>query len=166
MSLFPQAKLHHIAASTSDHCMLVLKSARTRQKPFRRKKLFRFESMWLRNVGCRDIVKEAWERGQGTNSEHPFSQCLEECRTSLSSWNKSTFGHVGRRIAALQSKLQWLEGRNRGDVNMDEISEVKSELNKMLLVEEDMWHQRSQNCWLKAGDRYTSFFHTKASKRH
>ena len=128
--------------------------------------MFRFESMWLRDVGCRDIVKEAWERGQGANPEHPFSQCLEECRTSLSSWNKSTFGHVGRRIAALQSKLQWLEGRNRGDVNMDEINEVKSELNRMLLVEEDMWHQRSRNCWLKAGDRNTSFFHTKASNRH
>ena len=47
---------------------------------------------------------------------------------------------------------------------MDEMNEVKSELNRMLLVEEDMWHQRSRNCWLKAGDRNTSFFHTKANR--
>lgn len=49
---------------------------------------------------------------------------------------------------------------------MEEIQVTKLELNKMLLVEEDMWQQRSRNCWLKAGDRNTSFFHTKASNRH
>jgi len=36
----------------------------------------------------------------------------------------------------------------------------------MLLVEEDMWQQRSRNYWLKSGDRNTSFFHTKASNKH
>ena len=57
-----------------------------------------------------------------------------------------------------------MEERNSGDVNMGEMNEVKSELNRMLLVEEDMWHQRSRNCWLKAGDRNTTFFHTKANR--
>ena len=36
----------------------------------------------------------------------------------------------------------------------------------MLLVEEDMWQQRSRNSWLKSSDRNTSFFRTKASNRH
>ena len=36
----------------------------------------------------------------------------------------------------------------------------------MLLIEEDMWNQWSRNCWLKASDKNTSFFHTKASNRH
>ena len=49
---------------------------------------------------------------------------------------------------------------------MEEIQETKLELNRMLLVEEDMWQQRSRNSWLKARDCNTSFFHTKASNRH
>ena len=34
------------------------------------------------------------------------------------------------------------------------------------MVEEDMWHQRSRNCWLRSGEHNTSFFHAKASNRH
>ena len=49
---------------------------------------------------------------------------------------------------------------------MEEIHETKLELNKMLMIEEDMSNQRSKNCWLKAGDKNKSFFHTKATNRH
>jgi len=46
---------------------------------------------------------------------------------------------------------------------LDDLLETRLELNKALAIEEDMWLQRSSNCWLKVGDKNTSFFHTKAS---
>ena len=89
-----------------------------------------------------------------------------ECRSSLQSWNSTKFGHVGRNIASLSKKLQWLECLPGGELNMAEIHATKVELNKLLSAEEVMWKQRSRNCWLQSGDRNTSFFHKKASKRH
>ena len=107
--------------------------------------MFRFESMWLKDEQCEEVVSEAWERGKSMGTQHLFTQCMEECR-SLSSWNKNTFGHVGRKISTLQKKLQWWEGRRDGLVNMGEVEETRVELNRMLAVEEDMWHQRSRHC--------------------
>ncbi|KAK9991788.1 hypothetical protein SO802_026773 [Lithocarpus litseifolius] len=46
-------------ASTSDHCILVLKAPRDRQRGTRRPKLFRFESKWLRDEGYKDVVTKA-----------------------------------------------------------------------------------------------------------
>ena len=91
---------------------------------------------------------------------------MDKCSSSLQSWNKTNFGHVGRKIASLSKKLQWLECLPGGEANMEEIHATKVELNKMLMAEEEMWKQWSRNFWLKSGDRNTSFFHEKASKRH
>ena len=49
---------------------------------------------------------------------------------------------------------------------MEEIHATKVEPNKLLSAKEEMWKQRSRNCWLQSRDSNTSFFHEKASKRH
>ena len=97
---------------------------------------------------------------------HPFNTCLDECRDALTHWNKTTFAHVGKKVSTLRKKLQILENNGGLGVDMKEVQEMKLELNKMLLIEEDMWNQWSKNYWLKASDKNTSFFHTKASNRH
>ena len=72
---------------------------------------------------------------------------------------------MGRKVTALQQKLQTLENLNLRAATLNDLHAVRLELNKALAIEEDMWHQRSKNYWLKAGDKNTTFFHTKASNR-
>ena len=51
------------------------------------------------------MVEEAWEKGQNRVSGWPLEACLEECQKSLESWNKKSFGPVGKQIAVLQNKI-------------------------------------------------------------
>ena len=62
-SRFPKMQLHHKPNSSSDHCVLILKDVQNSNKKPCRKKLFRFEEMWLKEESCAALVEEAWDRG-------------------------------------------------------------------------------------------------------
>ena len=64
--------------------------------------------MWLKDSRCEKVVKDAWECGQLVGLDWVLQECLERCKANLSTWNDSEFGHVGRTIMELQTKLEWL----------------------------------------------------------
>ena len=70
---------------------------------------------------------------------------------------------MGKQITELQRKLQTLDSMKGDPTILETVHATKKELNRWLGFEEEKWHQRSQNNWLKAKDKNTSFFHTKAS---
>lgn len=117
--------------------------------------------MWLKGGRCKDVVRKVGKEGKRV-SRWPLEACLEECQSSLKTWNKHTFSHVGKQIADLQNKLQALESMKGNATDLESIHASKMELNSWLGIEE-MWHHRSRKNWLKAGDKNTTFFHTKAS---
>ena len=142
---FPVVRLFHVATSVSDHCILVLKEYRPTRKQRKGSKVWRFESMWLGDERCNEVVHEAWERGRGKVSQWPLEVCIEECQASLKSWNMQSFGHVGKQVAELQRKLQALENLKGAATDLEETHNIKKELNKWLGIEEEMWHERSRN---------------------
>ena len=51
------------------------------------------------------------------------------------------------------------------DKNFAQVQQLKHDINGLLVVEEKLWHQRSQSHWIKSGDKNTSYFHSRASHR-
>ena len=82
VNLFPRAKLHHLTNSASDHSPLLLRLDRRVSKK-KMKKLFRFESMWLKEPQCEEIVQNAWSDGIIAQSDFPLVSCINQCRMLL-----------------------------------------------------------------------------------
>lgn len=147
---FPSHQLHHLASSSLEHCILLLKDTPPPQSKLQqRKKFFRFKSIWLQEESCTQVVKAAWARGMERALVFPFLSCLEECHFSLTTWTNSTFGHVRKKIAKLQWSLQELKRQKGTPRLLVEIKNTRRELNKMLDIKEAMWHQRMHISWLK-----------------
>ena len=163
---FPKLNLFHKPNSASDHCILILKDVQNNSKRRRGKKLFRFKEMWLKEEACVGVVEDAWARGASKDFESPLSSYLSECQHSLISWNNASFGHLGKKLVALQARLEALECKKGSSATLGEFDCTRSEINKLLDAEEVMWRQRSRISWLKHGDKNTSFFHTKALSRY
>ena len=164
VNLFPRAKLHHLTNSASDHSPLLLRLERRVSKK-KMKKLFKFESMWLKEHQCEEIVQNAWSDGVMVQSEFVLVSCINHCRMRLEAWNKNVFGHVGRKINELQKHLEWLELQPASLGNIQDMRNTRMELNKWHEKEDAMWYQCSRiNCF-RDGDRNTSYFHAKASAR-
>ena len=58
LSLFPEARVRHVAMSISDHFLLMLSVTRKQTKKQGRKCFF-FEAMWTRDERCREIIEGA-----------------------------------------------------------------------------------------------------------
>ena len=108
-SLFPTAKLRHKSSSASDHNPLLPHLFSKKRQKY--KKIFRFESMWLKDERCEKVVLEAWEEGMCMASNFPIISCMETCRNKLEVWNANEYGHVGKKIACLQKRLEGLESK-------------------------------------------------------
>ncbi|XP_075662877.1 uncharacterized protein LOC142632324 [Castanea sativa] len=158
---FPQANIFH-RTFASDHNLLVLNLMRKKLKPVQTK-IFRFEAMRLKDSSCEDVVNSAWEEGLHMGIEFPIESCMENCCAKLEVWNKNYFGHVGKNISHRQKHLQWLEMQSTSIENIISMRDTRVELNCWLDKEDSMWHQRSRLNWFQAGDRNTSYFHSKAS---
>uniref|UniRef100_A0A803MS51 Endonuclease/exonuclease/phosphatase domain-containing protein n=1 Tax=Chenopodium quinoa TaxID=63459 RepID=A0A803MS51_CHEQI len=159
--LFPSSFVSHLTKRKSDHLpiLLCIKEALHTSKKKKKKKMYRFEAMWLRDENCAEIVSDAWERGEDLCSKIAFTS------SNLSAWSREKFGDFVKDLQACKGKMEQLMGETQTEEVIAQMRAIDDRMDELERREEMYWKQRSRQDWLKNGDKNTTFFHTKTKQR-
>lgn len=80
---FPTTRILHLNAFHSDHKSLLLAIDSELKHFYRKGRPFRFESMWLKERSCEEVVQNAWGVPIGTDSIWRFHEKILNCQDNL-----------------------------------------------------------------------------------
>ncbi|KAL0456415.1 UNVERIFIED_CONTAM: hypothetical protein Slati_0980700 [Sesamum latifolium] len=131
-------------------------------KPKRR---FRFEAAWVSSPECAEVIENAWGGFVADNPGKSVLDKIRATRVSLLQWNSSSFGNIRQTVKTIDAKICCLSLLPITTDRKAEIGRLRDKLEVWLWKEEILWKQGAKAHWLAAGDRNTSFFHSKANER-
>ena len=103
-NFFPGSFVTHLSKRKSDHLpiLLCMKGDINAPKTKKKRRLYRFETMWLRDEGCADIVATARERCGDI--------CSKIAHTSgqLSAWGRKKFGDFAKELKDCRGRMEEL----------------------------------------------------------
>ncbi|KAA3460675.1 reverse transcriptase [Gossypium australe] len=159
--LFKNFEVNHLQHSFSDHCPLVV-STNTNDGRYNsgHSRWFRFNADWILSPTCEEHIKNIW-----LSSSQDVLVKLQELGRSLQGWAKSEKKSRTQHTTELNGRLRDLGECDISEDILEEITEIKIDLNLEADKEEIYWEQKARTNWLKMGDKNTAFFHNSASQR-
>ncbi|PWA65252.1 hypothetical protein CTI12_AA315900 [Artemisia annua] len=101
---FPYQSLTHQPLIGSDHSPLIYKTC---SSPKKRRKSFKFESMWTLEESCEEVIRDLWCTSQLNDHMKNLKNQLASCAVGLRSWSRSHFGN-NKKIVAKVSECDCL----------------------------------------------------------
>ncbi|KAL9689687.1 hypothetical protein QQ045_010076 [Rhodiola kirilowii] len=161
---YPQAKVTHLARTSSDHCPLLF----TSKDPEPRRSRFFYQKMWHSHPGFSKLVEESWSGSRHANPLINFFLKLKHLRTVLKRWNWDVYGNIHRKQRALTLHIAVLEAdlQSRWDENTSrELAQLKADLHDVQSAQLDLAQSKAKLSWLLKGDRNTDLFHAALRNR-
>ena len=144
LAKFPTARISHLHCFTSNHRPIVLALDSNGEAQRWRRKPFRFEAMWLKDSGCKEIVTKAWDCNVVGTPMYVATKKLKKCKKRLKEWDRDHFGSVKNNIKKLKEQLWKAEMESVRFGSYEEVARIISELLALYEKEEKMWQQRSR----------------------
>ena len=80
---FKDPTVHHLAESTSNHCILAITDSPL--PSCRGKRHFHFEAMWVKREDCHGVIEAAWHSGTLSATPKRVASNLQICENALAS---------------------------------------------------------------------------------
>lgn len=125
-SAFQNAKGFHLTATNSDHSPILTDLNFNGRRV--KKKVFRFEPVWLRQDGFSDILIMNWRCS--LNQGGQLVNTLKNLGSFLKDWSLSSLGNVKNRISHLKKNLETLRNSPRTDDTISKESELVQEIDE------------------------------------
>jgi hypothetical protein len=151
---FPEASVHHLTRTHSDHCPVLI--CLDKPPSLNLPRPFIFQPVWLSHPDFPNVLNNSWD------VIFPLESNVIEFTRAVVQWNRDVFGNIFWKKQNLVARLRGIQcglasAPNDFLVNLER--KLRLEYLSVLQQEEEFWSVKSRYNWLIQGDRNTAFFH-------
>nr|XP_048317975.1 uncharacterized protein LOC125418473 [Ziziphus jujuba var. spinosa] len=153
---FSQAEVCHLPSIGSDHMPVQLFLKREHPVLYRP---FLFIEAWISDPSYEKVITESWFKSYRNDQRTPIWVKINSTAKALRCWNKNCFGFCQSRLHNLETQLAQIAFLPPSRENIAHQQRIQAEIEEWSFRMELVWHQKSRELWLQAGDRNSKFFH-------